>query len=103
MIIANTTFVIERELLDSFLQWLKSVYLPTALGSNVFSSSRVAKVLTNESPEVVSIACELTGESLSEIVRWHQDNATVLRAEMSTRWGERVLYFTTYLDEVMIN
>ena len=100
MIILNTTFVIERQLHDEILSWLRDVYQRAALQTGIFTSPRLAQILTNEDPMHISVACELRCQSLSEAVRWHDETAAMLRADMSQRWGDRVLYFTTYLKEL---
>ena len=43
------------------------------------------------------MACEMQVESISEAVRWHDETACFLRDDMTARWGERAMFFTTYL------
>lgn len=100
MIILNTTFIIERDLEPEVTSWLKDVYIPTATSTRLFIGSRLARVLSNEDPMAISIACELTCESLSAAVRWHDVTAESLRSDMKKRWGEHVLIFTTYLRKL---
>lgn len=100
MIILNTTFVISHTIYDAFVQWLKDVYVPAAMVTGLFSSSRISKILHNEDPRAVNIACELTCDSLSEAVRWHDDTASLLRDDMASHWGENALFFTTYLKRI---
>ena len=68
--------------------------------TGLFTSFRIAKVLTDDQPQVVSIACELRCESLSEGTRWHQDTASLLYRHMAEQWGDNVLHFTTFLKEL---
>lgn len=100
MTILNTTFIIERNLETEFTEWLRNVYVPAASASGTFASSRLARVISNEDPMAVSIACELKAESLSEAVKWHDVTAALLRDDMNARWGERALFFSTYLKEI---
>lgn len=100
MIILNTTFVVTRLLCDEFVKWLNEVYVPAALATGIFTTHRIARVLKNEQHEVESLACELCCESLSEAVRWHDQTAVLLRDDMTARWGENAMFFTTYLRTV---
>lgn len=100
MTIINTTFVIERSIEGEFVNWLKEVYVPAAMATGMFVSSRVAQVLSNEDPQAVSLACELVCDSLSEGVRWHDNTAVLLRDDMTARWGSHALFFTTYLRTI---
>lgn len=97
MYILNTTFVLDHSLTDVFVSWLKEVYLPAAMATGIFGNSRVAKILQDQDPLTVNIACELSCESLSEAARWHDETASLLRDDIASRWGERVLNFSTYL------
>lgn len=98
--ILNTTFVFDRHLQPDVVDWLKNVYMPAALATSIFSSPRMAQVLTDEHPETISIACELTAESLSEAVRWHDTTAGMLFDDLHGRWGTAVMCFSTYLKQI---
>ena len=37
-------------------------------------------------------------ENLNDATRWHDVDATALRNEIKSRWGQRVLFFTTYME-----
>ncbi|MBD5170887.1 MAG: DUF4286 family protein [Bacteroidales bacterium] len=97
MYIINTTFAVVRELEAEFTKWVKEVYIPSAMKSGLFSNPRLAVVLSNEDPRGISMACEMQVESISEAVRWHDETACFLRDDMTARWGERAMFFTTYL------
>lgn len=100
MNILNTTFVIERPIFDDFVHWLKEVYVKAAVSTEIFDNPRIAQIISNEDPSVVSIACELSCESLSEAARWHDTTALLLRDDMTSRWGNKALFFTTYLKVI---
>ena len=97
MTIINTTFAIERSIFEEFIGWLKGIYLEAAMNTGLFTSPRLARVLTDTDPETVSIACELQCDSLSEAQRWHDETAALLRSDMLRRWEGKALFFTTYL------
>lgn len=103
MIILNTTFAIERSLYDSVVQWIADVYVPAATNTGLFSSPRIARIITNDHPETVSVACEMACQSLAEAVRWHDQTATLLRQDLHRRWGNRVLEFSTFMETVSDN
>lgn len=100
MYILNTTFAVIRELEPEFTKWVKEVYIPSALKSGIFTNPRLATVLSNEEPRGVSMACEMSAESISEAVRWHNETAIILRDDMASRWGDKAMFFTTYLKVI---
>ena len=60
--------------------------------------SRVAKVLTQVEPDTVSIAVQLEATSIEEASRWHDNTAALLRDDLHARWGDRLMFFTTYME-----
>lgn len=100
MIILNTTFVLHLSVKTEFLKWVKEVYLPSAAKSDAFGNPTVARVLTRIEPDTESIAVQLPASSLDDARRWHDGNAALLRNDLHARWGERLLFFTTYMEIV---
>lgn len=98
MWIINTTFVIERSLVDFFTDWLDKVYISEAFKSESFASSRVSRVVNNDDPDSVSMACELHCESLSAGMKWHEEHGAALCVELSRLTDNRTLGFTTCLE-----
>lgn len=98
MIILNTTFVIHAPLECEFLQWVRQVYLPSAYAAGVFGSPTVARVLTRIEPDTESIAVQLTAADQKEAARWHDETASLLRDDLHARWGDRMMFFTTFME-----
>lgn len=100
MYIINTTFVADRTLLDELHVWLTEIYLPEITTTGTFVSHRLARVITNQDPETVSIACEVTVDSISAGAAAHSAVLDKLSTEIKKLWGDKVLYFTTVLREM---
>lgn len=99
MYILNTTFHVDNRVRRDFLDWARKVYMPAAIDTGLFGSARLLRVLTDTDSEGVSFALQMDCESISEARRWHDETATLLRDDMSQRWGDKVLFFTTYLKD----
>ena len=99
MYILNTTFHVDNRVCRDFLDWARKVYMPAAIDTGLFGSARLLRVLTDTDSEGVSFALQMDCESISEARRWHDETATLLRDDMSQRWGDKVLFFTTYLKD----
>lgn len=100
MIIVNTTFVVDRTLLDAFLACLKSDFIDLAVKSGIFTSWRIAQIVNNDDPRSVSLACELTGESVSQMSHWLKETGDPVLTLMSDRWGTGMLWFRTIMKYV---
>lgn len=102
MIVINTTFHLPCRIKPQFLQWLKQSYVPQACGSGCVSDPVIFRILggSEQTPDHMSMACQLTAPSLVGAKNWHDGHGAILRSEMHRQWGDSVLYFTTYLEVI---
>ncbi len=98
MVVINTTFHVHRTVKSEFRFWLRNVYIKSALATGILTNPMLTRVIGGEDPEGTDFALHLTATSLREAVRWHDETAVLLRDDMAARFGERVLFFTTYLE-----
>lgn len=98
MIIINTTFHVHTSVRIAFKKWLGEVYVKAAMSTGLFSNPRLVRILGGEDPQGTDWALQLETPQLTEAVRWHDETAMLLRDDMTARFGEKVLFFTTYLQ-----
>ena len=84
MIAINTTFHIPCRIKPQFVRWLR------------------LRGGSEETPDHMSMACQLTAPTLAAAKNWHDGHGAVLRSEMHRLWGKDVLYFTTYLEVIPV-
>ena len=100
MIILNTTFIIHAPLEGEFIKWVREVYLPSAQASGIFGTPTLARVLTRIEPDTESIAVQLPADNQNDASRWHDETAALLRDDLHARWGERMMFFTTFMEVI---
>ncbi len=98
MILLNTTFISHNTHSTEVAEWLRDVYMPAAQSTGLFTMPLLTLVLTNVDPDATSYALQMRCENLNDATRWHDVDATALRNEIKSRWGQRVLFFTTYME-----
>lgn len=96
----NTTFVVHTSLKDSFMNWLRDTYLPAVAASGIFGDAAVMRVHQSIDPQAESIAVHHPAADLAEATRWHDSEAAALKDVLHARWGEGVLFFTTYMTVI---
>lgn len=102
MILINTTFHVHCAIARDFVTWLKEVYIPEATGHHLISAPVLCRVLGGDDPDGISYAMQLACPNLKEARQWHDNEGADLRARMLRRWGNKVLFFTTYLEKLDI-
>lgn len=99
----NTTFVVHNSITPDFLRWVGEAYLPAAEKSGLFGAPTVMQVHQTVDPQADSIAVQLPAASLDDATRWHDETAALLKDDLRARWGEGVLFFTTYMTVIPLD
>ncbi len=98
MILFNTTFHIHTSISDIFLEWVRSEYIPAAKAAGIFSNLAFLKILIKHDPDAESYAVQMLCEHKELAEEWHDSTAADLRGRMVRSYGERILFFTTYME-----
>lgn len=98
MVLLNTTFHVHVTVQKAFVEWLRQEYQSAALATGFLTEPQLARVMGGDDPDGISFAYQLKAPTLGEAKRWHDAEAATLRNEMAKRWGQKVLFFTTYLS-----
>lgn len=99
MIILNTTFYVHESIDRLFHQWLQQEYLPSAMKAGLGEPS-VARLLMEPQEGMSGYAVQFVSESIESAQTWHDNEAASLRGLLSEKHGERILFFTTYMERL---
>lgn len=97
MFIVNTSFHLLEEVERDFILWAKESYMPSARS---VGEPALLKILTAMSPEMRAYSVQLTCHNLEKTMDWHDGDGARLREELTGRYGERVVFFTTCMEVV---
>lgn len=98
MTILNTTFIVADHLMEQFLCWARQAYLPAMREAGIFTGQTMAKVLAQVEPGATSIAIQAKCDDISAATRWHDETASALKDDLTSRFRDQVLFFTTYME-----
>lgn len=98
MIILNTSFHLIANREAEFVEWAKNHYITAAKASGLFDETLLIKILTDIDPQLKAYSVQLRGESLEDTTQWHDETAARLRSDLTSRYGEDILYFSTYME-----
>ncbi|MBQ8773450.1 MAG: DUF4286 family protein [Muribaculaceae bacterium] len=97
MILLNTTFHVEKSIEKDFINWVKTTYIPVALSSGIVKDALFTRILA-ESEGGTAYAVQFKSIDIATAEQWHDTDAQKLKSDISQRWGQRILYFSTYMD-----
>ena len=100
MIIFNTTYHVEEQILDEFLNYLKTEFVPAAIESQELKAPRMTRVLSQEQTNGHSFALQFEINELDGLDDWYNQTGEALNEEMISRFGEKVVGFSTLMEVV---
>ncbi len=99
MILFNTTFHVEDEVLEEWLQWVKKEYMPEAVSTQLLSDPLLCKVL-NHHDEGSSYSLQFKVADTATLHKWCASTGNKLQIRLQTTFGTKVLPFTSLLEVV---
>lgn len=100
MFLLNTTFHVENSLIEEFLTWIKEIYIPEAMSSGLLKNPKLSRILIEVDPAATSYAMQFNADTIEQASLWHDEIGAELRGQLSRRWPERIVFFTTYMENM---
>lgn len=100
MIILNTTFYIHESIDGEFRRWIECEYFPSALEHGGLEHPVMAKILMEPQEGMNGYAVQCQAPDIAGAQQWHDAHAASLRDSLSAKFGEKVLFFTTYMEQI---
>lgn len=102
MLIFNTTYHIENGLQNSFIEWLKTEYIPLATKSEALFNPSLSKVLAQEDAEGECYALQFNVHNSENLVRWYDEYGNGLNKKLTEKFSTQVAGFSTVLQKIDI-
>lgn len=98
MLVYNTTYNIEEEVLSNFLIWLHEVYVPEIEKNGILTNHRLLRVLSHRDETTECFSMQWDVESSALLHRWHTEIGGRLNNELVKMFGDKVVGFPTLLE-----
>lgn len=96
--IVNTTFYIDTIVKCEFINWVRTYYLASAIPGKC-KHHLFMRILT-PMEEGESYAVQLQWDDPVEGDEWMENRQAPLLADLTSRFGEKALYFVTKMEEM---
>ena len=100
MIVYNTTFHIERDILDESLEYLKKSYIPQAIASGFLHQACLRRVMQTEPEDGISFSVQFHVKNVDTLNFWLENEGRLLHQNLVRRFGHKVAGFSTLLEEI---
>lgn len=85
------------------MSWLSTVYIPATLRHGALREPRLARVLTEEEAEGISLSLQFEADDNSSIESWRKTCGTTLHTLLQKKFGTQVLGFSTLLESIELS
>lgn len=98
MIIVNTTFYVEASLEKEFVSWVKNTYIP----GSALTRPSVAKILGVVEEGMTAFAVRMYAPTIAAAEAWDNGQGALLRGMLAGKYGQRILHFTTMMENIAL-
>ena len=100
MLLYNITVGIDKDIEETWLDWIKENFLPRIMATGLFSDSKVYKILHDEGDGSISYSIQLFSERIQNVNYYLQAHAPDLIEEHRQKFLNQHVVFQTLLEEV---
>lgn len=103
MLIYNTTFHVEEEVREGFLDYMKQHYIPETANNGFVHLPCFARIHPQHEEHGTSYSLQLKSKNLETLNYWLETNGKQLQLELLSKFGNKVAGFATLLEEIEWN
>ena len=97
MILFNITVIIEEEIEAEWLKWIKNVFVPDALSSNLLVSNRLLKVL-NSPNEGITYCLQFIADDLKNYTEFANKHSSALLNTHTEQFKNKAVSFSSIME-----
>lgn len=99
MILYNVTVIIENDVHDDWLRWMKEQHIPDVMATGLFIENKIARILAEEEGGT-SYSIQYLLRNMEDYETYQQQHAPRLQAEHSERYNGKFGAFRTLLHVI---
>lgn len=100
MIIFNTTFHVEDDVLDSYIRFIKEIYIVSAADSGFLHEPRFCRIHAQHEESGSSYSLQFKVKNINTLNHWFATEGQTLQNELTKRFGNKAVGFVTLLEEI---
>ncbi len=101
MIVYNTTFHVDLDVHNEFLEYMLEKFIPAATKSGLLESPRLAKVFGKEEDDNgISYAMEFVVADIVKLEKWNSEESSDIYAQLLGKFKDKVIGFSTLMQTV---
>jgi hypothetical protein len=99
MIVYNTTFHIDKEILEEALVYFKKNYIPDAIADGILVQPCLRRIM-HDTGEGVNYAVQFHAANMDTLKAWLEKKGDSIHRALTTYFGDKISGFTTLMEVV---
>lgn len=100
MLLYNVTVGIDKDVEQEWIAWMKQKHIPDVLGTGMFSSYKMYKVLHDNDDGSVSYSIQYFAPTIEHVLQYLEVFAPALVEEHRQQFKDKHVAFRTLLEEI---
>ncbi|SDM54593.1 protein of unknown function [Daejeonella rubra] len=97
MILYNVTIILDDEIHNEWLNWIKTKQIPDVMNTGCFVSNRMLKVVDSPN-EGVTYCIQYISDSLEKLNEFRQIHERLIQASTPEQFNNKLVAFQTVMD-----
>jgi len=95
----NVTVVVEHDIHDDWLKWMKEKHIPDVMETGKFLESKICKLLGVDESQGITYSCQYIAPDMKTFEEYQSNHATALRKDHKDRYEEgKVVAFRSLME-----
>lgn len=100
MVTINTTFHVDEEIKQDFMDYMRSKYIAGAVIDKKLISARLFRIHAQKVEGGISYSVQFAFDNLNDLDNWDKNKGLKLNKDLVDKFQDKVAGFSTLLEEI---
>lgn len=100
MLLYNTSYLLDQELEDIFVEWMKTKFIPLLKETGTFSNNYFCKVMVAKDDGGLTYSLQLLFKTREQLEKYINNFESRTKAVFNAKFQNQVITFSSLLQEV---
>jgi hypothetical protein len=98
MLIYNVTVNVEEAVHQQWLKWMREIYIPEMLQTNLFTNARILRVMVDEQMGGITFSVQYYAKDKKSLERYYSEYLDAFSIKERQHFSDQLVSFSTELE-----